>query len=111
MSHCKDLVWSDECSTSQVSLLTTIDVPVIERLNFHFYFLHLVSLSPEYDTHVWELPWLGLIISPCEALVCASEGENSRGIPPTLAVVLTVKWVSIDWLKKDKIKTAHSIKD
>ena len=77
MSHCKDLVWSNECSTSQVSLLTTIDVSVIEGWNFHFYFLHLVSLSPEYDTHVWELPWLGLILGLSEALVCPSEGENS----------------------------------
>ena len=57
-------------------------------------------LLPEYDTHVWELPWLGLILGLSEALVCSSEGENSRGIPPTLAVVLTVKWVSIDGLKK-----------
>ena len=60
-------------------------------------------LSPEYDTHVWELSWLGLILGPCKALVCPSEGENSRGIPPTLAVVLTVKWVSIDGLKKQYI--------
>ena len=60
----------------------------------------LFSLSPEYDTHVWELSWLGLILGLSEALVCPSEGENSWGIPPALAVVLTVKWVSIDWLKK-----------
>ena len=29
--HCKNLVRSDECSTSQVSLLSTIDFPVKEQ--------------------------------------------------------------------------------
>ena len=55
-----------------------------------------IFLSPEDDAHVGELPWLGLVLSLGEALVCPREGQIPRGIPPALAVVLVVHRPSVN---------------
>merc|ERR1719420_539783 len=78
VGHGQHFVWGNECCSSKISLLTTN--------------------NPEDDAHVGELPWLGLILSLGEALVCPREGQIPRGIPPALAVILIIHRPSVNIL-------------